>query len=58
MTIDVIESLLACGRVDQDDLARRFAKSYRWSRGYGPGAAKVLRRIRRGQPWQEANSSV
>lgn len=58
MTIDVIESLAACGRVDQDDLALRLAQSYRWSRGYGPGAAKVLKRIRRGQPWQEANCSV
>ena len=58
MTIDVIESLVACGGVDQDDLARRFARSYRWSRGYGPGAAKVLKRIRRGQPWEAANSSV
>ena len=58
MTIDVIESLVACGRVDQDDLARRFAKSYRWSRGYGPGAAKVLKRIRRGQPWKAASCSV
>jgi ADP-ribosylglycohydrolase len=58
MTIDVIESLVACGCVDQDDLARRFAESYRWSRGYGPGAAKVLKRIRRGKPWEVANSSV
>jgi ADP-ribosylglycohydrolase len=58
MTIDVIESLVACGRVDQDDLAHRFATSYRWSRGYGPGAAKVLKRIRRGLPWEAASSSV
>jgi poly(ADP-ribose) glycohydrolase ARH3 len=58
MTIDVIESLVACGRIDQDDLARRFAKSYRWSRGYGPSAAKVLKRIRRGQPWEAASCSV
>ena len=58
MTIDVIESLVACGGVDQDDLARRFSKSYRWSRGYGPGAAKALKRIRRGQPWEAASSSV
>lgn len=58
MTIDVIESLIVCGRVDQNDLAHRFAKSYRWSRGYGPGAAKVLKRIRRGQPWEAASCSV
>ena len=38
MTIDVIESLITRGRVDQQDLAGRFARSYRWSRGYGPGA--------------------
>jgi ADP-ribosylglycohydrolase len=58
MSIDVIESLLACRGVDQDDLARRFARSYRWSRGYGPGAAKVLKRIRRGEPWQSAAVAV
>ena len=58
MTIDVIESLVACGCVDQDDLARRFAKSYRWSRGYGPGTAKVLKRIRRGQFWEAASLSL
>ena len=40
MSIDIIEYLLACGRVDQDELAQRFARSYQWSRGYGPGAAK------------------
>ncbi|MDH3451320.1 MAG: ADP-ribosylglycohydrolase family protein [Gammaproteobacteria bacterium] len=54
MTIDVIESLLACRHIDQDDLARRFAQSYRWSRGYGPGAANVLKRIRNGVYWESA----
>jgi ADP-ribosylglycohydrolase len=58
MSIDIIESLLACGRLDQDDLARRFASSYQWSRGYGPGAARMLKQIRKGQPWQQANCSV
>lgn len=58
MTIDVTESLAEHGQVNQDDLARRFAKSYRWSRGYGPGAAKTLKRIRRGTSWQKANSAV
>lgn len=58
MSIDVIESLLACNRVDQDDLAQRFARSYRWSRGYGPGAAKLLKRIRKGKHWHIANRAV
>ena len=58
MTLDLIESLIVNRRVDQDDLASRFAASYHWSRGYGPGAAKVLKRIRRGQSWEEANCAV
>jgi poly(ADP-ribose) glycohydrolase ARH3 len=58
MSLDVIESLVARGGVDSDDLAARFAAGYRWSRGYGPATAKVLRRISRGQRWQEANTSV
>jgi len=51
-------AILDRGALDRDDLARRFATSYRWSRGYGPGAAKVLRRIRRGEPWQSASRAV
>ncbi len=58
MTVDVVESLVNCRRVDQDDLARRFSQSYRWSRGYGPGAARVLKRIRRGQHWKLAARAV
>ncbi|XOF33506.1 MAG: ADP-ribosylglycohydrolase family protein [Candidatus Electrothrix sp. YB6] len=58
MSLDVIVSLLACGQVNQDDLARRFARSYTWSRGYGRGAAKLLLRIRRGESWQSANRAV
>jgi poly(ADP-ribose) glycohydrolase ARH3 len=58
MSIDIVESLLACGEINQDDLAWRFASSYRWSRGYGPGAAKLLRRIHRGEDWRTANRAV
>jgi ADP-ribosylglycohydrolase len=58
MAIDIIESFLAMGNMDADDLAMRFARSYRWSRGYGPGAAKVLRRIAAGADWRAANRSV
>jgi ADP-ribosylglycohydrolase len=58
MSIDIVESFLATGKIDPNDLAMRFSKSYRWSRGYGPGAAKVLRRIAAGADWREANRSV
>jgi ADP-ribosylglycohydrolase len=58
MSLDLAESLIDRGCVDPDDVARRFAAGYRWSRGYGAGAAKMLRRVRRGMPWQEAARSV
>jgi poly(ADP-ribose) glycohydrolase ARH3 len=58
MSLDLAESLIDKGVLDPDDVARRFAGSYRWSRGYGPGAAKLLKRIRRGQPWQHANRAI
>ena len=58
MSVDVAESLLERGALDADDLALRFARSYRWSRGYGPSAAKVLKRIARGADWRQANRSV
>jgi poly(ADP-ribose) glycohydrolase ARH3 len=58
MSLDLAESLIARKTLDADDLARRFAASYRWSRGYGPGAAKLLKRIRRGVPWRDATRSV
>ena len=55
MSLDVAESILACSGLDTDDLARQFAASYHWSRGYGPNAARTLKRIARGTPWQQAN---
>ena len=58
MTLDLASSLVARGGLDQDDLARRFAESYRWSRGYGAGAARLLKRIRAGDRWQAAVRAV
>lgn len=58
MALDLAESLLDQDGVCLEALAQRFASSYRWSRGYGPGAAKVLKRIRRGEPWETAARAV
>lgn len=58
MALDLAGALLENDGVDCESLAKRFAVSYRWSRGYGPGAARVLKRIRRGEPWQEASKAV
>lgn len=58
MALELAQSLLDCGGLDPSDAARRHAEGYRWSRGYGPGAARVLKAIRVGTPWFEANRRV
>ena len=58
MNKDVAQSMLACYGLQPDDAAARFAASYRWSRGYGPGAARVLKHIAKGEPWQQARLRV
>ena len=57
MSLDFAESLVANAQLDPDDLAARFARSYRWSRGYGPGASRLLRRIAKGANWRDTNRS-
>jgi len=57
MTLDVADVLLHAGDIDQDRLAQTFARHYRWSRGYGPGTARLLRRIRRGADWRWARTA-
>lgn len=57
MSLDVANSFLANGRIDQALLAQTFAESYRWSRGYGPSAAKLLKKIRKGANWFDVNKS-
>jgi poly(ADP-ribose) glycohydrolase ARH3 len=54
MSLATAESLISLGRIDPDDLARRFSLAYEWSRGYGPGTAKVLKKIARGVDWRIA----
>ena len=58
MALDLVESLLYVGCLDQDDLANRFARSYHWSRGYGSGTARILKYIRKGRSWGIASKTV
>lgn len=58
MTVDLAESILENGGLELDAVANRFAASYRWSRGYGPGTARVLKRIHRGESWESATRAV
>jgi ADP-ribosylglycohydrolase len=56
MALSVVEVLEAHGRIEQDALARAFARRYTeqpW-RGYAGGAAGLLRRIAGGADWREA----
>lgn len=52
MAIGVAETLLACGRIEQEELCRRFADNYANERGYGHGARVILEAMRDGHDHQ------
>lgn len=56
MALSVVETLEARGRLDPDELARRFGRRYAAepSRGYGGGAHEVLAALSLGAPWSSA----
>jgi ADP-ribosylglycohydrolase len=55
MAMSVVEILATCGRIDQDALARAFARRYAEEpfRGYGGGARRLLEQIANGGDWHE-----
>jgi poly(ADP-ribose) glycohydrolase ARH3 len=55
MAIDLAESFLHNNTINQDHLAHTFANSYQWSRGYGPSTSQLLKLIKKGKNWKEAN---
>jgi ADP-ribosylglycohydrolase len=54
MAVSIVETLVACGTVDQDDLAGRFAERYMRDpgRGYGLATHRGLSEICAGRPWR------
>ncbi|MCK4502505.1 MAG: ADP-ribosylglycohydrolase family protein [Desulfuromonadales bacterium] len=58
MSLALAKSLIANNGLDPNHLAQQFAASYRWSRGYGPAAAKLLKKIKNGKDWQQVNRST
>jgi ADP-ribosylglycohydrolase len=58
MALDIAESIITNGGVDSNHLAKQFANSYRWSRGYGRAASKILKKIKTGENWQDLNRSI
>jgi ADP-ribosylglycohydrolase len=57
MAVSVVETLLVCGRVDQDDLAERFVSRYVRdpARGYGSGTHSALSDIHAGRHWHQTS---
>lgn len=58
MALGLAESLAEKKGLDLDALALSWARAAQWSRGYGPGALKVLRRVRAGEDWRSARTAV
>lgn len=60
MAVSVVENLEARGRIDPDDLARRFALRYAGDpvRGYGGGAHTILSEIARGEDWRAVSRAA
>jgi ADP-ribosylglycohydrolase len=60
MALAIVEVLGACGHIDQDSLARSFAR--RWAaepdRGYGGGAMSLLRSLCLGEDWRKASPAL
>lgn len=52
MALSIVELLEENGTIDQDELAKRFARRMDPSRGYGKGAFEVLSAIHEGRPWR------
>ncbi|MCA9626181.1 MAG: ADP-ribosylglycohydrolase family protein [Myxococcales bacterium] len=60
MAASIVDVLEACGTIDQDQLARAFARRYAADvdRGYGGIAHQVLRAIAFGHDWREVASGA
>jgi len=58
MMIGVAESLIENKGFDGEDMATRFIDNYDPSRGYGPGSKEALRRISKGESWEETSKKL
>ncbi len=56
MTLDILRSILRCGRVDPEDIAREFVADHETQgiRFSGFAVTYALRRLRRGIPWDRS----
>jgi ADP-ribosylglycohydrolase len=60
MAIGIVETLRACGEIDRDYLASRFAANYSRNRrrGYGGMAHHILQKLCKGEDWREVAPAV
>jgi ADP-ribosylglycohydrolase len=58
MALSLVAVLWRHGTIDQDALAASFAERHDPSRGYGPGALRLLRRISEGVDWRVASAEL
>jgi ADP-ribosylglycohydrolase len=58
MACSVYLTLAACQAINQDALARSFARRHDFDRGYGPATGRLLRLVRDGGDWRALAAGV
>jgi len=58
MTLALAESLVQCGKIDADDIARQFSLTCDLTRGYAGGTIKVILALRSGEKWHRVGKIV
>jgi len=58
MTLALAESIIESGKVDPEDIARKFSQFCDLTRGYGMGTIQAVLALRRGAPWHEVSRIV
>ena len=58
MTLALAESIIELGKIDPEDIARKFSQSCDLTRGYGIGTIKAVLALREGAAWHQVSRIV
>jgi poly(ADP-ribose) glycohydrolase ARH3 len=58
MAVGLAESLIENNGIEPDRLAKRWAERMQGMRGYGEGARELLKMVKQGVDWREANTAT
>jgi poly(ADP-ribose) glycohydrolase ARH3 len=58
MTLALMESIIESGKVDPEDMARKFSQSCDLTRGYGIGTIQAVLALRAGAAWHQVSRIV